>query len=172
MMGSLFRSAKGGPASTPEQAILYASVAALVDLRHQEVEMQANPGLSKYPTLTSMGNVRFPPDSACDRPDVHLSRYVVAQYELIVSLAEELARSREALASLSKAQSPPSSPSPPIPTPAPPTTLTLQTPSVPPDVPVVTRGETPEEWSPIVATPSALMLSPRISPSFEERPPR
>src|SRR3954466_8913519 len=120
MMGSLFRSAKGGPASTPEQAILYAAVAALVDLRHQEVEMQAHPGLSKYPTLTSMGNVRFPPDSACDRPDVHLSRYVVAQYELIVILAEELARSREALASLSNAQSPPSSPFPPVPTPAPP----------------------------------------------------
>src|SRR3954471_11712561 len=104
--------------------------------------MQAHPGLSKYPTLTSMGNVRFPPDSACDRPDVHLSRYVVAQYELIISLAEELARSRESPASLSNAQSPPSSASPPVPTPAPPTTLTLQTPSVPPVVPVVTRRET------------------------------
>src|ERR1043165_9738954 len=128
MVGSLSRSATGGSASTPEQAVLFASIAALVDLRRHEVEMQAHPGLSQYPTLTSMGYVRFPPDSACDRPDVHLSRYVVAQYELIVSLAEELARSREALASLSKAQSPPSSPPPPVLTPAPPT-LTLQTPS-------------------------------------------
>src|SRR3954468_9797572 len=103
MVGSLSRSAKGGPASTPEQAVFYASMAALVDLRHQEVEMQAHPGLSQYPTLTSMGNVRFPPDSACDLPDVHLSRYVVTQYKLIVSLVEGLARSREALTSLSKA---------------------------------------------------------------------
>src|SRR3954469_11842125 len=37
MVGSLTRSAKGGHASTPEQAIFYASMAALVDLRHQEV---------------------------------------------------------------------------------------------------------------------------------------
>jgi hypothetical protein len=172
MMGSLFRSAKGGPTSTPEQAILYAAVAALVDLRQQEVEMQTHPGLSKYPTLTAMGNVRFPPDSACDHPDVHLSRYVIAQYELILSLAEELARSREALASLSNAQSPPPSPLPPVPTPAPSITLSLQTPSVPPVIPVVTRREVPEEWSPITATPAAPMLSPRIAPSFEEGPPR
>src|SRR3954468_22382658 len=66
MVGSLTRSAKGGPASTPEQAVFYASMAALVDLRHQEVEMQAHPYLSQYPTLTSMGHVLFPPDSACD----------------------------------------------------------------------------------------------------------
>src|SRR3954466_9708928 len=138
-VGSLARSAKGGPASTPEKAIFYASMAALVDLRHQEVRMQTHPGLSHYPTMTSTGHVLFPPDSACDRPDVHLSRYVVAQYELIVSLAEELARSREALASLSNVQSPPPPPSPPVPTPVPPTTLTLKTPYVPPDVPVVTQ---------------------------------
>src|ERR1043165_9880836 len=117
MVGSLSRSTKGGPASTPEQAIFYASMAALVDLRHQEVEMQTHPGLSHYPTMTSMGHVLFPPDSACDRPDVHLSRYVVAQYELIVSLAEELACSREALASISIAQSPPPPPSTFVPVP-------------------------------------------------------
>src|ERR1043165_2466492 len=123
MVGSLSRSAKGGSASTPEQAVFFASVAALVDLRYREVEMQAHPGLSLYPTLTSMGHVRFPPDSACDRPDVHLSRYVVAQYELIVSLAEELARSREALVSISIANSPPPPPASPAPAPSP-TTLT------------------------------------------------
>jgi hypothetical protein len=141
-------------------------------LRHEEVEMQAHPGLSQYPTLTSMGHVRFPPDSACDRPDVHLSRYVVAQYELIVSLAEELARSREALASLSNVQSPPPPPSPPAPTPDSPTTLTLQTPCVLPGIPVATRRETTEEWSTLVATPAAPMLCPRSSPASEEKPPR
>src|SRR3954470_16405124 len=86
MAGSLSRSAKGGPASTPEQAIFYASMAALVDLRQQEVGQQTPPGLSHYPTMTAAGPVLFPPDSACDRPDVPLSSYVVAQYELIVSL--------------------------------------------------------------------------------------
>src|ERR1041384_4993624 len=125
MVASLTRSAKGGPASTPEQAIFYASMAALVDLRHQEVGMQAHPGLSHYPTMTPTGHVLFPPDSVCDRPNVHLSRYVVAQYELIVSLAEELARSREALASLSNVQSPPPPPSPPVPAPVPPTSVSL-----------------------------------------------
>src|SRR3954468_8281933 len=106
-ISSISRSPKGGPASTPEQAILYASLDALVDLRQQEVGMQAHPGLSHYPTLTSSGQVLFPPDSECDRTSVHLSRYMVAQYELIISLAEELARSPEALASVSLAQSPP-----------------------------------------------------------------
>jgi len=107
MVGSLTRSAKGGAASTPEQAVSFASMAALVELRHQEVGMQNHPGLSHFPTLTSSGHIMFPPDSAYDRPDVHLSRYVVAQYELIVSLVEELATSREALVSLSVANSPP-----------------------------------------------------------------
>src|SRR4051812_33449753 len=39
VIGSLLHSVKGGPASTPEQAILYASLDALVDLRQQEVGM-------------------------------------------------------------------------------------------------------------------------------------
>src|SRR4051812_35916316 len=38
-VGSLSHSTKGGPASTLEQAIFYASMAALVDLRQQEVGM-------------------------------------------------------------------------------------------------------------------------------------
>ena len=54
-VGSLSRSVKGGPASTPEQAILYASLDALLDLRQQEVEMQTRPGFSHYPTLSSTG---------------------------------------------------------------------------------------------------------------------
>src|ERR1041384_3450595 len=44
MVGSLTRSAKGGPASTLEQAVFFASMAALVPLRHQEVGMQTHPG--------------------------------------------------------------------------------------------------------------------------------
>ena len=86
-IGSLSRSAKGGPASTPEQAILDAFLDTLVDLRQQEVGMQTHPGLSHYPTLAPTGQVLFLPDSEYDRTTVHLSRYMVAQYELIISLA-------------------------------------------------------------------------------------
>ena len=172
MVGSLTRSAKGGAASTPEQAVFFASMAALVELRHQEVGMQNHPGPSHYPTLTSSGHIMFPPDSAYDRPEVHLSRYVVAQYELIVSLVEELATSREALVSLSVANSPPPPPSPPTPTPVPPTTLTLETPPVLPGIPVATRHATTGEWSALVATPAAPMLCAHPSPASEERPPR
>src|SRR4051812_19562208 len=137
-------------------------MAALVDLRQQEVGMQTHPGLSYYPTLAPTCQIMFPPDSACDRTTVHLSRYIVPQCEMIVSLAEELARSREALASLSNVQSPPPPPSSPIPAPAPPTSvsLTLQTPTVP----VVTRRETTEEWSTLVATPAAPILSQHSPP--------
>ena len=87
VIGRFLRTVKGGPASTPEQAILYASLDALVDLRQQEVGMQTHPGLSHYPTLAPSRKVLFPPDSECDRTAVHLSRYMVAQYELIITLA-------------------------------------------------------------------------------------
>ena len=88
-----------------------------------------------------------------DRPPL---RYMVAPYELIISLAEELARSREALASISIAQSLPPPPSTFVPVPVPPTSpaLTLQTPAKHPNVPAVTRRETTEEWSMLVATPA------------------
>src|SRR3954464_8555462 len=59
-IGSLSCSAKGGPASTPEQAILYAFLDALLDLRQQEVGMQTHPGISYYPTLAPTGQVLFP----------------------------------------------------------------------------------------------------------------
>ena len=125
--------------------------------------------------MTPTGHVLFPPDSACDRPDVHLSRYVVAQYELIVSLVEKLARSWEALASLSNVQSPPpppSPPSPPAPTPVPPTILTPEAPPVLLGIPVATRHATTGEWSTLNATPAAPMLSAHPSPASEEKPPR
>ena len=173
-VGSLSRSAKGGPASTPEQAIFYATMAALVDLRQQEVGMQSHPGLSHYPTLTPTRQILFPPDSECDRTTVHLSRYMVAQYELIISLAEELARSREALASISISQSPPPPPPTFVSVPAPPTSpsLTPQTPAEHPTVSAITRCETTEEWSTLVATPAAPMLGQHPPPPPEREPPR
>src|SRR3954466_8846444 len=98
--GSMSRSAKGGPLSTLEQAILYAALEALVDLRHHEVGMQLHPAPSYYPALSPTGHILFPPDSVCDRKTVHLARYMVAQYELVISVAEELPRSRGAPASI------------------------------------------------------------------------
>src|ERR1041385_8253420 len=149
--GSLSRSAKGGPASTPEQAILYASLEALLDLHHHEVGMQLHPGLCHYPTLSPSGQILFPPDSECDRTAVHLARYMVAQYEQVISLAEELARSREALASTSSVQSPPPPPPTHTPVPAPPIPPAPTPPT--PAVTVAVRRETPEEWGPVDCYP-------------------
>ena len=136
--------------------------------------MQAHPGLPHYPTLAPSGEVLFPTDLECDRTTIHLSCYIVAQYELIISLAEELARSREALASISIAQSPPPPPSTFAPVPAPPTSpsLTPQTPVEHPNVQAVTRRETTEEWSTFVATPAALMLRQHSPPPPEGEPSR
>ena len=161
---------KGGPASTPEQAILYASLEALVDLRHQEVGMQLLPGLSHYPTLAPSGQILFPPDSECDRTAVHLAHYMVAQYELVISLAEELSRSREALTSISSIQSPPPPPPTYTPVPAPPIPPAPTPPT--PAVLIAVRHETPEEWAALTATPAAPMLRQRTPPPPEGEPSR
>jgi len=78
------RSSKGGFASTPSQAIPFAAVEDLVDLRYNEIQMQAHPGFYFYPSLHENGRIRFPLiDPACDRPSRHLSRYITASYLLI-----------------------------------------------------------------------------------------
>ena len=75
-VGSLSRSAKGGPASTTEQAILYASLDALVDLRQQEVGMQAHPGLSLYPPWPLRDRFCFhQTQSATGRPSTSLATW-------------------------------------------------------------------------------------------------
>src|SRR3954463_826234 len=168
--GSMSRSAMGGPASTPEQAVLYAALEALVELRHHEIGMQLHPGLSFYPALSPTGQILFPPDSECDRTTVHLARYMVAQYELVISLAEELARSREALASISSIHSPPPPPPTYTPVPAPPIPP-APTPTTP-GAQIAGRRETPEEWAALTATLAAPMLSQHTPPSPEGEPPR
>ena len=92
-IGSYSRSSRGGTASTPDQAIQYAAMEALTDLRHQEVEMQTHPGFFFYPTLSpSAERVQFAPDDpTSDRAADHLSRYITAAYLMILSLSEELA---------------------------------------------------------------------------------
>src|ERR1041385_8956883 len=168
--GSLSRSAKGGPASTPEQAILDASLEALVDLRHHEVGMQLHPGLSHYPTLSPSGQILFPPDSECDRTTVHLASYMVAQYELVISLAEELALSREALTSISSIQSPPPPPPTYTPVPAPPIPPAPTPPT--PGARIAVRRKTPEEWAALTATPASPMLRQHTPPSPQGEPSR
>ena len=92
-------SSKGGFASTPSQAIQFAALEALVDLRYNEVRMHAHPGFYFYPSLHENGRIRFPfIDPACDRPASHLSRYITASYLLIYELARELTRALMALA--------------------------------------------------------------------------
>ena len=86
--GAYTRSSKGGFASTPSQAVLFAAIEALVDLRYNEVRMHTHPGLFYYPSLHENGRIRFPLiNLACDRPTSHLSRYITSTYLLIYELA-------------------------------------------------------------------------------------
>src|SRR5215216_611636 len=81
--GAYTRSSKGGFASTPSQAIQFAAFEALVDLRYNEVCMQAHPGFYFYPSLHENRRIRFPfIDPASDRSSSHLSRYITASYLL------------------------------------------------------------------------------------------
>ena len=93
------RSSKDGFTSTPSQAVQFAAIEALVDLRYNEVCMHTHPSFYYYPSLHENGRIRFPLiDPACDRPSSHLSRYITATYLLIYELARELTRARIALA--------------------------------------------------------------------------
>src|SRR3954469_7623879 len=153
----------GGPGSTPEQAVLYAALEALVDLCHHEIGMQLHPGISYYPAPAPTGQILFPPGSGCDRTTVHRARYMVAQYELVISLAEELARTWEALASINNIQSPP--PQPPTYTLAPVSHVPPAPAPLTPGAGLAIRRETPEEWAALTATLAAPMLSQHTPPS-------
>ena len=89
--GTYTHSTKGGLASTPSQAVQFAAIEALVDLRYNEVRMQEHPSFYFYPPLHENGRIRFPfINPACNRPASHLSRYITASYLLNYELAREL----------------------------------------------------------------------------------
>ena len=81
--GAYTRSSKGGLASTPSQAVQFAAIESLVDLRYNEVRMHTHLGLFYYPSLHENGRIHFPLiNPACDRPTRHLAGYITASYLL------------------------------------------------------------------------------------------
>src|SRR4051812_16797964 len=101
---------QGGPSSTPHRAIQLAALAGLLGLRHQESAMQQNRAFHFYPTLgATPQKVRFPrPLAEADAAVITMSRYMIAQYALLVDLVRDARDARRALAAaLSLSTSPP-----------------------------------------------------------------
>jgi hypothetical protein len=176
LVGTYTRSSKGGITSTPDQAIQFAAFEALTDLRYNEIQMQTHPGFYFYPSMFDTGQIRFPYiDPECDRSANHLSRYRTAAYLLIVSLAQELNRTRDALAAARSAFAPPSLAHTPL---VPPVTLPPPTPVTPAlsqsnsDTSTVTPHESPAQWAILLATLAAPMLRSDPPPDSEGEPSR
>src|SRR3990170_8603859 len=171
-IGSSSRSSKGGVASTPELAIQFAAMEAITDLRFHEAEMRTHPGFFHYPTLSpTTGRVLFPPiDPVCDHATGVLSRYLIASYRMIISLADELCRVQEALAAVTPAPPPVVPPSYPPPVPPPHRLGTSSGTTMSPVLSSGSRLETPAEWASLLATPASPMLRRRASSSAEGEP--
>src|SRR4051812_37126368 len=101
---------QGGPASPQDRAIHLAALAGMLGLRHQESAMQQNRTFHFYPTLgATPQQVRFPrPLAEADAAVITMSRYMIAQYALLVDLVCDARDARRALAAaLSLSTSPP-----------------------------------------------------------------
>ena len=167
--GAYTRSTKGGLASTPSQAVQFAAIEALVDLRYNEVRMHTHPGLFSYPFLHENGRIRFPLiNPACDRPTSHLARYITASYLLNYELARELSRARATLVAARMGN--------PLPvviyTSAPPTSVPTTTSQGTVNPLTVNPRSAPAAWSSLVATPAAPMLRSHPPPAPEGEPSR
>ena len=167
--GAYTCSSKGGLASTPSQAVQFAAIEALVDLRYNEVRMHTHPGLFFYPSLHENGRIRFPLiNPACDRPTSHLARYITASYLLNYALARELSRTRAALAAARIRNHLPAV----IYTSAPPTSVPTTTSQGTINPLTVSPRSAPAAWSSLVATPAAPMLRSHPPPAPEGEPSR
>src|ERR1041384_4500693 len=101
---------QGGPGSTPDRAIQLAALAGLLGLRHQESAMQQNRAFHFYPPLGATPHqLRFPrPLVEADAAVITMSRYMIAQYALLIDLVRDARDARRALAAaLSLATAPP-----------------------------------------------------------------
>src|SRR3954462_12535921 len=103
---------QGGPASTPDRAIQLAALAGLLGLRHQESAMQQNRAFHFYPTLgATPQQVRFPhPLAEAGAAVITMSRYMIAQYALLVDIVRDATRSLAAALSLSTPPPTPATP--------------------------------------------------------------
>src|SRR4051812_1527102 len=101
---------QGGPGSTPDRAIQLAALAGLLGLRHQESAMQQNHAFHFYPTLgATPQQVRFPrPLAEVEAAVITMSRYMIAQYALLIDLVRDARDARRDLAAaLSLSTTPP-----------------------------------------------------------------
>src|SRR3954466_10366857 len=75
-------------------------MAGLLGLRHQESAMHQNRAFHFYPTLgATPQQVRFPrPLAEADAAVITMSRYMIAQYTLIVDIVHDARGARRALA--------------------------------------------------------------------------
>src|ERR1043165_9432772 len=82
---------QGGPGSTPDRAIQLAALVGLLGHRHQESAMQQNRAFHFYPTLgATPQQVRFPrPLAEADAAVITMSRYMIAQYALLIDLVRD-----------------------------------------------------------------------------------
>ena len=103
---------QGGHASTPDRAIQLAALAGLTGLRHQESAMQQNRAFHFYPTLATIPQqVRFPrPLAEADAAVISMSRYMIAEYALIVELVRDANHARRALVAALASLTPPPAP--------------------------------------------------------------
>ena len=108
-VGSYTRTSWSGYASTAAQAVQYAALEILVELRYTKAQMQNHPGFRFYPSLHDDGRVRFHSvDPVSDSDTSYLCRYITASYLLIHELARELNRARSTLAAARSYPTPPS----------------------------------------------------------------
>ena len=164
--GAYTRSTKGGLASTPSQAVQFAAIEALVDLRYNEVRMHTHPGFFYYPSLHENGRIRFPLiNPACDRPSSHLSRYITTSYLLIYELARELTQAQIDLAAARNRNPLPTVGFTPYVPPASVTPQTLVTTQGTTNPLAVTPRSAPAAWASLVATPAAPMLRSHLAPA-------
>ena len=99
----------GGYASTPDRVVQLAALVGLTGLRHQESAMHQNRAYHFYPTLATIPQqVRFPrPLAEADAAVVGMSRYMIAEYALIVELVRDANLARRALAAALASLTPP-----------------------------------------------------------------
>ena len=159
-------SSRRGFSSTPAQAVLFAALDILIELRYNEIQMQTHPRFYYYPSLHDDGRVRFPIiDPAAKSPASHLSRYIIASYILIHELARELTRARTALVAARSSFIPPSIGFTPIIPPASSSPATPVIPSSSSGTSTVTPHSAPAEWASLLAAPATLMLQPHPAPA-------
>ena len=105
----------GGSASTPHRVVQLAALASLLGLRHQESPMQQNRAFHFNPTLaTTPQQVRFPrPLAKADASVISLSRYMIAEYALIIKLVHDARDARRALSAALSLSTPTPAPSTP-----------------------------------------------------------